>query len=73
MICFYLQGMERLEEIFNREGKAVDDLLNVAKVTVALNDGMLDYDWIVFIFFSVFSKLLLLVMLLGNLTVSTDI
>ncbi|KAJ4727332.1 nucleolar GTP-binding protein 1 [Melia azedarach] len=30
------EGMERLEEIFNREGKAVDDLLNVAKILRAM-------------------------------------
>ncbi|KAH7576146.1 hypothetical protein JRO89_XS01G0003400 [Xanthoceras sorbifolium] len=28
------EGMVKLEEMFNREGKAVDDLLNVAKVTL---------------------------------------
>lgn len=27
-----LQGMAKLEEIFIREGKAVDNLLNIAKV-----------------------------------------
>ncbi|XP_044503496.1 nucleolar GTP-binding protein 1 [Mangifera indica] len=30
------EGMERLEEIFNREGKAVDDLLNIAKTLRAM-------------------------------------
>lgn len=33
MLWFYLQGFQRLEEVFNREGKAVDDLLNIAKVS----------------------------------------
>lgn len=32
---YFLQGMERLEEIFNCEGKAVDDLLNIAKVSLS--------------------------------------
>jgi hypothetical protein len=27
-----MQGMKKIEEIFNREAKAVDDLLHIAKV-----------------------------------------
>ena len=27
-----MQGMKKLEDIFNHEGKVADDLLNIAKV-----------------------------------------
>ena len=31
-----MQGMKKLEDIFNHEGKAADDLLNIAKVSLIL-------------------------------------
>lgn len=37
LLLFYFKGMRRLEETFSRERKAVDDLLDIAKVR--------GYDW----------------------------
>lgn len=47
----YMQGMKKLEDIFNHEGKAVDDLLNIAKVFLILGTGGL---FLFFYFFGVF-------------------
>lgn len=51
LLHLYLQGMERLEEFFIREGKAVDDLLNVAKVS-PFKQHVLHYAIIVCFIFS---------------------
>ena len=54
----YMQGMKKLEDIFNHEGKAVDDLLNIAKVFLILGTGGLFFFffsfWCVFFFSACF-------------------